>query len=651
MSGIAGIYHLDGRPLEGARLQRMVGAMAHRGADGVACWIDGSVGLGHAMLHTTPESLRERQPLSDAQGTLCLTLDGRVDNREELRAALQSKGLPPQADSDAELVLRAYACWGEDCPQHILGDFAFAVWDARRRTLFCARDCLGIKPFYYFFDQNTFVFGSELQQLFEGADIPCEPNEGMIGEYLANAITSREETLYRGILRLPPAHSLRVENGRVQLKRYWDADPARAIRYRTDAQYAEHFMEIFREAVRCRLRSHAGIGADLSGGLDSSSVVSVIQLLRRQGAAPGTDVETFSLTFPGLPCDESNYIDEVIRKSGARRNLLRPHEPGASCHEEYVRRHRDFPGYPGNYMWDSIRDRLKEKGFRVLLSGLGGDDWLTGGDFYYIELLRRLKIRDLMRRARAESPTAPVAGMASAFYLELREDLMPALPPAMLQAIRVVLGRKGVPAWIDPQFAQRNRLRERLQKKPDRHRFENRTQRDLYRWLNSGYLVHSFEYDDRSASAGGFEMRHPFHDRRMVEFALALPPEQLWRNDQCKFVLRQAMQGLLPESVRQRLDKADFAHSVANAFRAQGDTPLFGSLAIDTMAWVDAAQIRTIYRRMMQLYARGEEEYTDHIWPPWMIFGIDLWYKMIFLNQKGSSPESPCVEQSGTVLS
>lgn len=650
MSGIAGIYNLDGQPVDRARMQRMADAMAYRGPDGIGCWIDGPVGLGHAMLHTTAESLREKQPLLDEQGALCLTFDGRVDNGSELRAALQSRGLPPQADTDAELVLRAYACWGEDCPQHILGDFAFAIWDGRNRKLFCARDALGIKPFYYYVDQHTFVFGSELRQLFEGATIRCEPNEGMIGEYLANAITSREETLYRGILRLPPAHCLRVQHGQLQLRRYWDADPARKIRYRTDAEYAEHFMEIFMEAVRCRLRSHGGIGAELSGGLDSSSVVSAVQSLQREGKALGANVETFSLVFPGLACDESDYIEDVIRKSGVKFNFVHPYEPKASCHEEYVQRHRDFPGYPGNYMWNAIRTLARDRGFRVHLTGLGGDDWLTGSDFAYAELLRRCRIRELIRRARVDSRLAGAPGIISALSLALRQGLPPLLPPGMRQAIRGILRREGIPKWINPQFARRIHLRERLRQKPDQHIFSSHAQRDQYRWLNSGYLVHSFEYDDRSAAEAAFEMRHPFHDRRMVEFALALPQEQLWRQDQTKFVLRQAMRGLLPERVRQRSSKADFSHSVVQAFQARGDESVFDSLATASMEWVDKERIRAIYRQLVQLYARGDEEYAEHMWPPWMIFGIDLWYKMTFVNRVCSSRESPRVEQSGTVL-
>ena len=650
MSGIAGLWNLDGRPTDPLRLGRMADAMAHRGPDGIECWIEGPVGLCHAMLHTTPESLREKQPLVHRESAVCLTLDGRVDNRSELRAALEGKGFAPCTDTDAELVLRAYECWGEECPLRILGDFAFALWDGRNQTLFCARDCLGIKPFYYYFDPRTFVFASELQQLFEGAAIPCEPNEGMIGEYLANAITHREETLYRGILRLPPAHCLRVQHGRMQKRRYWDIDPAHAIRYRTDAEYAEHFMEIFKEALRCRLRSHRGVGADLSGGLDSSSVVSVAQLVLREGTGPGRTMETFSLAFPGLPCDESRYIEDVVRKSGVKSNVLQPHEPGTDRHAEYVRRHRDFPGIPVDCMWESIRALVRQRGFPVYLTGLGGDDWLSGIDTFYVELLRRGRFGDLIRRVHADSATAGFAGVADALYIEVREDVLPSLPRWVLRASRWVLGRQGVPDWINPQFARRNHLKERLERKSDAHKFNSRAQRDLYRWLNSGYLVHSFEYDDRSASAAGFESRHPFHDRRIVEYAHAVPTEQLWRRNQSKFVLREATKEILPETVRQRGTKAEFSHAVARAFLSLGDESLLDSLAIEPLQWVNKDQVGLLYREWRQLHARDDPKHAEHLSLLWKIFGIDLWYKMNFLDRVSRPPDRARVEHSRMVL-
>jgi asparagine synthase (glutamine-hydrolysing) len=331
MSGIAGIFNIDGAPVDRALLQRMTDAIAHRGPDGIHHWVDGPVGIGHCMLQTTPESVYERQPLTDESGHLCLNMDGRVDNREELISALKSKNARLRDDTDAELVLKAYECWGEECPVRILGDFAFVIWDMRQRQLFCARDILGVRPFYYYTDGRKFLWASELQQLFRDPGVPREPNEGMVAEYLAASLTDREETLYKGIMRLAPAHSLLLRAGRIDKRWYWDVDPSKEVRHRTDEEYAEHFSEVFAEAVRCRLRSQEPVGAELSGGLDSSAVVGMAQRLYQEGRATDLGFVTFSLVYPGLACDESAYIDDVVRMWGVKSNRVRYEAPEPSA--------------------------------------------------------------------------------------------------------------------------------------------------------------------------------------------------------------------------------------------------------------------------------------------------------------------------------
>ena len=243
MSGISAIYNLDGRPIDRELLRRMNDVIAHRGPDGGGLFVDGPVGLGHQMLRTTPESVNEAQPLADETGDIVLTLDGRVDNREELKAALQAKDAVLRTDTDAELVLRAYQLWGEACARRIIGDFAFVIWDKRERRLVAARDPLGIRPFYYYLDDKTLRCGSELRQILKDTTIRREPNEGMVAEYLSAYIVNTEDTLYRGIFRLPPCHLLVVRPGAsVRKIRYWDIDPGVEIRYRTDEQYAERFL-------------------------------------------------------------------------------------------------------------------------------------------------------------------------------------------------------------------------------------------------------------------------------------------------------------------------------------------------------------------------------------------------------------------------
>src|SRR5579863_7329505 len=196
MSGIAAIFDLAGRPVGPSRLDTSLRAIAHRGPDGLGRWLDRDIALGHAALHSTPESTREHQPYRDDASGVCLTLDGRVDNREEIIRDLRAAGIALQSDSDAEIFVRSYLAWGEDSVRRIVGPFALALWDPRQRELFCARDAYGVKPFYYSLGGQTFVCGSESSQVVEAAGIIVAPNEEFIGEYLASREINRVDTLY-----------------------------------------------------------------------------------------------------------------------------------------------------------------------------------------------------------------------------------------------------------------------------------------------------------------------------------------------------------------------------------------------------------------------------------------------------------------------
>lgn len=641
MSGLVGVYHLDGRPVDVALLRRMTAVIAHRGPDGAGHWIDGPVGLGHAALRATPESLRETQPLADETGALCLALDGRVDNRDELAAALKAEGARLRDDTDAELVLRAYERWEERCPERILGDFAFVIWDRRHRRLFCARDPLGLKPFYYHTDGRTFRWASEPRPLFEDTTVAREPNEGMIGEYLADEITSRNETLYRDVYRLPPAHLLLVGPGGVRIRRYWDVDPARTIRYRTDAEYAEHLAVVFREAVRCRLRSRGPVGVALSGGLDSSAVLGVAQSLVREGAVADAGLEAFSMRFPGLPCDEGGYIEDVLRMWGVKSHAVRVPAADAACYAEQARRYHDFPDYPNGAVADPLKALAREQGVRVLLTGFGGDEWLSGHVYHTADLLRRFRVLGAIRQTRLDSR---VDGIVLPALPVLRLGLWPLLPDAARLRIRRALGRARAPGWIDGGFARRIRLTERLDPPADR-RFPTVAQEQIYRIATGGTQVHGDEIEERATSRFGIEQRHPFNDRRVLEFALAIPEEQRWRGDQPKFLLRQAMRAILPQTVRQRATKAEFSVLFVKALQAQGGGRLFEALATAPLGWLDLAHVRRMYRRMAELYARGDERYTRFVGPLWMIFGIDLWFKTVFSGGEAAPLASPRVHE------
>jgi asparagine synthase (glutamine-hydrolysing) len=621
LSGIVGIFNPDGRPVGRVALERMAKSVAHRGPDGAGIWLHGSVGLGHRTFHSTPESFQSEMPLADENGDFCLTLDGRIDNRDDVKKSLLAQGFRLRNDSDAEFVLRAYECWGEDCPAKLIGDFAFAIWDHRRQRLFCARDFIGIKPFYYFFDGRVFLFSSEPHSLLEFAEVPALVNEGMVGEYLTVNISNRDETLFEKIRRLPPAHSLAVESGKLSLRRYWDIDSARQIRYRTEAEYGEHFLSLFREAVKCRLRVHGGIAADLSGGLDSSSIVSVAQSLIQSGAVAEKGFEIYSQVFPGQEYDESDYIKAVVERWKIGSTLVLPGRLRADRFIEHARRYKDFPGYPNGSIVDPILDLAQQKACRVNLKGVGGDDVFTISQPHYSIAMRKFRFwkawQDLRLAVEGQvvSPIPPARLYLRAALRRLFEKRLAAVGKPTDEPL---------PNWIEPEFARRIELADRLRQKASEQQFADADQECLYSVVFDSWILHNIEVEERASTFYGLEQRQPFRDRRIVEFCCAIPAEQREKNGLTRVALRTAMRGLLPEKVRRRRTKGSFNHLFGEALRAAGGAKLFRSLAIAKRGWVIGDKLQTM-SLTTERWLNGDTDSPQHIWPLWIAYGIELW--------------------------
>jgi asparagine synthase (glutamine-hydrolysing) len=641
VSGIAGICNLDGQSADPAILQRMIDRVAHRGPDACGKWISGSVALAHRMLRTTPESLNEHQPLNDDTNSLCLTFDGRVDNRDELRIELEAEGWSAAGRSDADLVLRAYQCWGKDCPVRIIGDFAFAIWDGRTRELFCARDFIGIKPFYYYCDAHRFIFGSELQQILEHPEVRRKPNEGMVAEYLAAMPGNLRETLYENIFQLPRAHRLTLRQGKLHTDRYYSVGDVEEIRYRKDEDYAQHFLGIFKESVKCRLRSNGMVAADLSGGLDSSSVVSVAQSLCQDVGAQPVDFETFSVHFPGARYDETYYVRDVVKRWDLRANFV-----NEECMTSYsfiakIHRFKDFPSVPNSSMFDRKMAAVQAKPCRVVLNGLGSDDLLSGSFQYTADLIRRLRVFKAIQQSRLDSGfLAHLGASHSASSLFLRNGLWPLLPQVAKQIARAAMGKNpsGMPMWIDPDFARTSGLAERLG--------QSGIASDTCRSLAGSDIREGLNFPfywliDRDFSQFSVEYRSPFLDRRLIRYSLALPHDQLRRGMQAKFVLRQAMKGMLPETVRTRLTKSRFgSHSYWDAIQGIGGSRFLDSLAIGSQRWVNTAEVRKMYAATESQRTLDNPYSTRFLFPLWMICAIELWYRTVFVDGIDSSMQN-----------
>jgi asparagine synthase (glutamine-hydrolysing) len=560
VSGIAVIWNRSGGPIDRAHLARMTRLMEHRGPDGEAHWFQESIGLGHRALNTTPEASCERLPRSDDEAGTCLTFDGRIDNRDDLQSQLDLNGAGGRQVTDAELVLAAYRKWGEECPSHLLGDFALVIWDERRKQLFCARDPLGVRPLFYALVGDTFVCASEVLALFALPGLKKEPDLAIVTARLLRKCIEFDDTLYKGVSRLPMAHCLTVSRDRIRQRRYWDIDPGREIRYRSDREYAEHFRELFLAAVGARLRRSAPIAAMLSGGLDSSGIVCAAQHLRRKQRLVEPPLETFSMVFDRFSsCDERPFINEVVRHSGAKANF---HLGDSDLGVAAIAHQDRYPGLlysPHAMVLGAMLDRIKHEKFRVLLDGTGGDELAGSGMRHLVALMRRGQWLSLSALVAEYADTYKI----SPWRLFLDSCVRPSIPPTIKAVYRRLRTQSSAdaarPSLVREDAMESTGARERMTHLGAVPAFSSVQQSEMYSAIFSGWgptvLAESYEL---LVSYFGLEMRQPFRDRRLVEFAFAVPSEQLWRDGWSRVVFRNALKELLPEKVLRRRGKGMF---------------------------------------------------------------------------------------------
>ena len=624
MSAIAGLVHLDGRPCDPAAVQKLADALAYRAPGGTSIWTEGSAGLVHGLIVTTPESATERQPVVDAGAGLAITFDGRLDNRADLSRLLDVAIVDRGAIGDAELILRAYRVFGDAVVDHLLGDFSFAIWETPRRRLFCARDAMGVKPFCYRVDRHSIAWASDIGVLAAAAGPIPAPNEGMVGEYLAGVITDKRETLFRDILRLPPAHLLTADARGIAVRAYWRPDPQRELRYRRDEEYVEQLSELAHSAVAARLRTRRTVGVMLSGGVDSSAVTGIATQLWREGVVPCAGLETFSISVPG-PDDERPFFDQVADRWQLPAHCTTVRPPTKGQFRDEIARHLDVLTYANAPAMDPLCKRAQQRGVDVLLTGIGADEWLGSGSAAYADLLKQGRLGALARRWRCEASLKDFMGWRAA----AKAAVWPLVPALAQHAIKRALRRGRPPAWLDPDFAARIDLAGRLARHDDGLRFPSLEQTETWHEGTSGSAVHSAEMFDRAGARFGIEHWHPFQDRRIVEFGLALPAEQRWRDGREKDLFRRAMAPHVPPAIASRLLSPGASGAFVEAIVAEGGPAPFDDMAAERLGWVRGPLVRELYQRMTHLYHSGDARYPPMAWTLWLILSIEMWLQVV----------------------
>jgi asparagine synthase (glutamine-hydrolysing) len=628
MGGMIGMVHFDGKPVDREQLQRMADSIQHRGADGIDYWQQDHIGMAYLHLWTTPEAVNEQQPFISSDQNYVAMLHGRIDNRDELSRQLEAKSITLRTNTDVELFFGAYQAWGDTFATHIIGDFAGLIYDRNNRRLVCVRDVMGIKPFFYYLDSHRFIWASEPRPFFELTDVSLQVNEAMIGEYLALEIASTTETLYQSIYRLPPAHIMTVApSGQTKIASYWSPDFHKTIRYKTQHEYNEHFRELFAEAIHCRLRTHGRAGSHLSGGIDSSSIVGMVQHLFRSGrATDDKGFEAFSLTFPDNPyADESHYIDAVVNQWQVPSNRLDPRAYDIHRYDEWTHTQRYIASPPNGTMHFPLEQLARDKGFRVLLSGNGGDQWFWGSLHHHLDYLTQFRLQEMFSELRADAALG-FYGLKTQYQI-LRAVLPYLIPSPLRFRLRQFLGRATVQNWINPHFAKRIQLAERIQVDKTGLAFSSYAQGDIYQIATSARLVEALEGQERFTAFSGLELRHPFYDRRIVEFVLALPEEQRWYQGSSKRLLRYAMHSLLPDAVAQRSTKGEFSLVFPPAYQRFNRDTFFKSLKLAEKGWVNGEQVQMMYQMVNTAAQTKPITRLPYGWSLWSIFALELWFR------------------------
>jgi asparagine synthase (glutamine-hydrolysing) len=577
MCGIAGLWNRKREPVAVSDILRMSALIEHRGPDDCGHVLINSAGklplmplkdagavesgydLALASRRLSIMDLSQSGHMPMTQHGCTLVYNGEIYNYLELKAELQQLGHCFTSTGDTEVLLHAYLQWGVECLERLNGMFAFALWDSRTQKLFCARDRLGIKPFYYWLESNRLVFASEIRSILAVLDSKPAVNERMVYDYLAvNRLDHTEETFFEGVLKLPAGCLMLADQTDIRIERYWHLCPHNVSPV-SQEESADRFRELFHDSVRRQMRSDVTVGSCLSGGMDSSGLVSV--------AAPfaGSGMKTFTARYSDRSMDEWDYAEAVINNSQVEGIQLLCN---SKCFwlelPEVVWSQEEPFGGPSIYSQWNLMRTVKMNGVSVILDGQGGDELMCGYAKYFFYSLRE------MHRSRA--------------YLQLAGSLGHAFFNGGKHLINLRGAQKYMPSRFRKSAARllRTDFAGRHSERDLRLQAQNVRELQICDIEKTSIPV-LLRYEDKNAMAHSVESRVPFLDHRLVEFAVSLPTEHKIRGGQAKRVMRHAIGPQMPQKVLRRKSKLGFGGSFVS---------WIDELRPQLQQWVDCKELR-----------------------------------------------------------
>jgi asparagine synthase (glutamine-hydrolysing) len=640
MCGINGIAFSarSRRMIDARELERMRDCLVHRGPDEAGLFIDSNVGLGHRRLSIV-DVASGQQPMTVEDGRLYITYNGEIYNHADYRSALEAEGHRYHTHCDTETILHLYEEHGAGCVEHLRGMFAFAIWDKQKRVLFLARDRLGVKPLYYVHtDDGSLYFASEMKALLEARAVKPEINFRAVPDYLANRGPSGEETLFRGVRRLLPGHTLTWRDGEVKIDKYWDVyftHQGANGAGRRDADYVDEWRARFRESVRLRLMADVPLGMFLSGGIDSSAIAAMMSEMVSE------PIKTFSVGFAEREANELEYARLVAEKFKTDHHeiIISPQEFFDSLPRLIW--HEDEPLAFDSSVPLFFVSKLAQKHVKVVLTGEGSDEILGGYGRYRKTLLNVAlgrnyeavapeALRSLVRQQIGNLPQA-LKKKLSRTFLNLPGDIESlyfdnfAVFPRSTQAKLLTPETKEAAGGLDPFSTVQAYLRQTDA--------TNLLDKLLYADTKT-YLQELLMKQDQMSMAASIESRVPFLDHKLVEFTARLPERFKIRGKQTKWILREAMRGILPDEILTR-KKMGFpvplGRWLRNEFR-----PVVAEYLLD-----ERALGRGIFapEAVRELVAEHDSGAIDHAAKLWSLINFEIWARQ-FIDGENLSGQS-----------
>ncbi len=645
MCGINGIAlsSRSRRDIDVSVLERMRDVIRHRGPDDRGIFVDGRVGLGHRRLSIV-DVAGGHQPMTNEDGSLHIVYNGEIYNHGDFRSSLEARGHVYATHCDTETILHLYEEYGSKCVDLLRGMFAFAIWDQVKRELFVARDRLGVKPLYYAqTEDGSLYFGSEIKTILEAAALKAELNYQALPDYLANHSPSAEDTLFQGIRRLLPGHTLLWRDGRVHIAKFWDVSFAgNEEERRSEQDYIAEWSELFRESVRLRLMADVPLGMFLSGGIDSSAIAAVMSSMVTE------PIKTFSVAFAEREANELEYARLVARafKTDHHEVVVSPEEffyalPRLVWHEDEPIAH---PSSVALY----FVSRLAAQHVKVVLTGEGSDELLAGYARYRKTILNievgakynaltpdrfrkfvSSQIETLPHGSKIRQKLMRTFLMISPDIESIYFDNFAVFPRSMQLNLFTPQARERI-GLADPYSGVRDVLRE-----TDAKSLLNSL---LYADIKT-YLHELLMKQDQMSMAASIESRVPFLDHKLVEFAGRLPERMKLRGGTTKYILRESMKGILPEAILSR-PKMGFPVPVGawfrGAFSGVVEEHVLSERALSRGIF-DPAFVRSLVRR----HQSGGEDHSERLWA---LVNFEIWQRQFFDGESANHLEESQLE-------